>query len=256
MAQLCNKVALVTASTKGIGFAIAQRLAANGAHVVVCSRKKENVDAAVNELTSKKQKVTGMVCDAGQSSDRKLLMNMINQKFGGLDILVSNVAVNPYFEGILTTPESVYDKILDTNVKSAFMLIQETVPLMRKKGGGAIVTISSAVGFLPNFELGTWRGFGVYGISKSALIALTKAFAPELRDLNVRVNCVAPGLIKTEFSAELLQRGEKSTAAELKVSRIGVPEDCAGAVSFLCSDDASYITGETIVVSGGIPCRF
>jgi len=249
MGKFDNKVALVTASTQGIGFAIARRLAVDGAHVIVCSRKKANVDAAVKSLTSHKHKVSGMVCHVGKACDRALLLDMIKQKFGGMDILVSNAGVNPYFGSILSTPESAYDKILDVNVKATFMLIQESVPLLQARGGGSIVIVSSYAGFSPNPLL------GIYGVSKTALLGLTKALVPELRDRNIRVNCIAPGLIKTQFSSALLQQGEEAVAAELKIERIGVPDDCAGVASFLCSDDASYITGETVVVAGGVPCR-
>ncbi|XP_040272821.1 dehydrogenase/reductase SDR family member 4-like [Bufo bufo] len=245
--KLEGKVALVTASSEGIGLAIARRLAQDGARVLVSSRKQQNVDKAVQELKREGLDVEGTVCHVGKDEDRVKLVNTAVQKFGGIDILVSNAAVNPFFGNILDSTDEVWEKILDINVKATFLLVKLVVPKMLERGGGSIVIVSSVGGFMP------FPALGPYSVSKTALLGLTKALAPELTPLNIRVNCLAPGLIRTKFSYALWK--DESVLDQLKVklgiSRIGEPEECAGAVSFLCSPDASYVTGETIVVAGG-----
>lgn len=245
--KLEGKVALVTASSEGIGLAIARRLAQDGARVLLSSRKQQNVDKAVQELKKEGLDVEGTVCHVGKNEDRVQLVNTAVQKFGGVDILVSNAAVNPFFGNILDSTDEMWEKILDINVKATFLLVKLVVPKMLERGGGSIVIVSSVGGFTP------FPALGPYSVSKTALLGLTKALAPELTPLNIRVNCLAPGLIRTKFSSALWKN--ESVLDQLKVklgiTRIGEPEECAGAVSFLCSPDATYITGETIVVAGG-----
>ncbi|XP_072271209.1 dehydrogenase/reductase SDR family member 4-like [Pyxicephalus adspersus] len=245
--KLQGKVALVTASTDGIGLAIARKLAQDGARVLISSRKQQNVDKAVKELKQEGLDVEGTVCHVGRSEDREKLVTTAVQKFGGIDILVSNAAVNPFFGNILDSTDEVWDKILDINVKAAFLLVKLVVPKMQERGGGSIVIVSSIAGFRP-FPL-----LGPYSVSKTALLGLTKALAPELLPLNIRVNCLAPGLIRTKFSSALWENeaGLEQLTSALGINRIGEPEECAGVVSLLCSSEASYITGETIVVAGG-----
>ncbi|XP_075067384.1 dehydrogenase/reductase SDR family member 4-like isoform X2 [Mixophyes fleayi] len=211
--KLQGKVALVTASTNGIGLAIARRLAQDGARVLLSSRRQQNVDHAVQKLKGEGLDVDGTVCHVGKSEDRERLVNTI----------------------------------LDINVKAAFLLVKLVVPKMQERGGGSIVIVSSLAGFTP------FPALGPYSVSKTALLGLTKALAPELTQLNIRVNCLAPGLIRTKFSSALWKNESvlEQLTTSLGISRIGEPEDCAGAVSFLCSPDAAYITGETVVVSGG-----
>nr|XP_024086926.2 dehydrogenase/reductase SDR family member 4 isoform X1 [Pongo abelii] len=214
---LANKVALVTASTDGIGFAIARRLAQDGAHVVVSSRKQQNVDQAVATLQGEGLSVMGTVCHVGKAEDRERL--------------------------VATT--------LDINVKAPALMTKAVVPEMEKRGGGSVVIVSSIAAFSPS------PGFSPYNVSKTALLGLTKTLAIELAPRNIRVNCLAPGLIKTSFSRMLWMDKEKEESMKetLRIRRLGEPEDCAGIVSFLCSEDASYITGETVVVGGGTPSR-
>ncbi|OCU01254.1 hypothetical protein XELAEV_18007044mg [Xenopus laevis] len=249
--KLQGKVALVTASTEGIGLAIARRLGHDGARVLLSSRKQQNVDRAVQDLRNEGLEVEGTVCHVGNREDREKLIETAVQRFGGIDILVSNAAVNPFAGSILESNEEVWDKILDVNVKATFLLVKLAVPKMQERGGGSIVIVSSVAGFTP------FPTLGPYSVSKTALLGLTKALAPELSPLNIRVNCLAPGLIRTKFSSALWKNEAvcEHLMSTLGISRIGQPDDCAGAVSFLCSPDASYITGETIVVSGGSHSR-
>ncbi|XP_003801986.1 dehydrogenase/reductase SDR family member 4 [Otolemur garnettii] len=248
---LANKVALVTASTDGIGFAIARRLAQDGAHVVVSSRKQQNVDRAVAALQGEGLSVSGTVCHVGKAEDRERLVATAVKLHGGIDILVSNAAVNPFFGNLMDATEEVWDKILDINVKATVLMTKAVLPEMEKRGGGSVVIVASIAAFNP------FPGLGPYNVSKTALLGLTKNLAIELAPRNIRVNCLAPGLIKTSFSSVFwMDKAREETMKEtLRIRRIGKPEECAGIVSFMCSEDASYITGETVVVGGGTPSR-
>ncbi|XP_053451144.1 dehydrogenase/reductase SDR family member 4 isoform X1 [Nycticebus coucang] len=248
---LANKVALVTASTDGIGFAIARRLAQDGAHVVVSSRKQQNVDRAVATLQGEGLSVSGTVCHVGKAEDRERLVAMAVKLHGGIDILISNAAVNPFFGNLMDATEEVWDKILGINVKATVLMTKAVLPEMEKRGGGSVVIVASIAAFNP------FPGLGPYNVSKTALLGLTKNMAIELAPRNIRVNCLAPGLIKTSFSSMFwTDKAREETMKEtLRIKRLGKPEECAGLVSFMCSEDASYITGETVVVGGGTPSR-
>ncbi|XP_036893342.1 dehydrogenase/reductase SDR family member 4-like 2 isoform X1 [Sturnira hondurensis] len=191
---LSNKVALVTASTDGIGLAIARRLAQDGAHVVISSRKQQNVDRTVAALQGEGLSVTGTVCHVGKAEDRERLVAMAVKLLGGIDILVSNAAVNPFFGNLMDVTEEVWDKILDINVKATALMTKAVVPEMEKRGGGSIVIVTSIAAYTP------LPGLGPYNVSKTALVGLTKNLAIELAQRNIRVNALAPGLIKTNFS--------------------------------------------------------
>uniref|UniRef100_A0A8C5KA75 Dehydrogenase/reductase SDR family member 4 n=1 Tax=Jaculus jaculus TaxID=51337 RepID=A0A8C5KA75_JACJA len=218
---LANKVALVTASTEGIGFAIARRLAEDGAYVVISSRKQQNVDRAVATLKGEGLSVTGTVCHVGKAEDRERLVTMAVNLHGGIDFLVSNAAANPFFGNLMDVIEEVWDKVLNINVKATAMLTKAVVSEMEKRGGGSEVIVASIGAFTP------LPGLGPYNVSKTALLGLTKNLALELDSIKEMMH----------------------------IRRIGKPEECAGIVSFMCSEGASYITGETVVVGGGTPAR-
>jgi len=245
--SLDGRVAIVTASTEGIGFSIAQRLARDGANVVISSRKKKNVDSAVERLGKEGLSVTGMVCHVAKGEDREKLIEETVNRFGGIDILISNAAVNPVFGPILNCPEEAWDKIFDINVKAAFLLAKSTVPHMEKRGKGSIIFISSIAGFQPISAL------GAYSVSKTALLGLTKVLAQEVGSSGIRVNCIAPGVIDTKFSSMLVENESirDKILEGVPLQRIGKPDEISGLASFLCSDDASYISGENIVAAGG-----
>ncbi|GAB5572727.1 dehydrogenase/reductase SDR family member 2 [Prionailurus iriomotensis] len=250
---LANKVALVTASTDG-GLALPSPGAwpGDGAHVVVSSRKQQNVDRAVAALQGEGLSVVGTVCHVGKAEDRERLggHGAVNLH-GGIDILVSNAAVNPFFGNIMDATEEMWDKILNINVKATALMTKAVVPELEKRGGGSVVIVASIAAYTP------FPGLGPYNVSKTALLGLTKNLAKELVQRNIRVNCLAPGLIKTSFSRVLWmdKEREESIKETMQITRIGKPDECAGIVSFLCSEDASYITGETVVVGGGTPSR-
>ncbi|XP_042583308.1 LOW QUALITY PROTEIN: dehydrogenase/reductase SDR family member 4 [Cyprinus carpio] len=252
--NLSGKVAIVTASTDGIGLAAAEALGRRGAHVVVSSRRQANVDKAVSLLRSKDIKVIGTTCNVGKAEDRDKLINMVRniEQCGGVDILVSNAACEPVcFGNILESTEEVWDKILGVNVKASFLLTKLVVPHMEKRGGGSVVIVSSVAGYQP------MQGLGPYSVSKTALLGLTRALAPDLAHSNIRINCVAPGIIKTRFSAALWENEGvlEEFLKQTSIKRLGQPEDIGVVIAFLCSDEASYITGETITVTGGMNCR-
>jgi dehydrogenase/reductase SDR family member 4 len=170
-------------------------LGEEGASVVISSRREKNVTKAVAALKAKNIKVHGTICHVASAEDRAKLFAEAKEKFGGIDILVSNAAVTPETGPVLDTSEKAWDKIFEVNVKASFMLAKEALPFLRERGGGNIVFISSIAGFHPNSIL------GAYGVSKTALFGLTKAAAGDLASEKIRVNCLAPGLIETKFSS-------------------------------------------------------
>ncbi|GLC38050.1 hypothetical protein PLESTB_000442300 [Pleodorina starrii] len=249
--RLEGKVALVTAATAGIGLATAERLAQEGASVFICSRKQSNVDETVAALRGRGLQVAGCACHVGSAEQRKRLVQQCVQVYGGLDILVSNAAVNPGAGPLSETPPDVIDKILDINIKAAVLLVQEALPHLLKRPGASIVLVSSVTAFNPPEPI------AMYAVSKTALLGLTKGLAAELGPQGVRVNCVAPGIVPTKFSAALVQTPELAAqqAGATALKRLGLPAEQAAAVAFLVSPDAAYVTGETLVVSGGMHSR-
>lgn len=247
IARLTGKVAVVTASTDGIGFAIAKRLAEEGAKVIVSSRKESNVNRAVNNLQQEGLNVSGVVCHVGNAADRQKLFDM-GKQLGGVDILVSNAAVNPEVGSVLDASETAWDKIFDINVKAAFLLAKESLPYLRQSKSGRIIFVSSIAAYQPIDLL------GAYSVSKTALLGLTKAAAAQLAPENITVNCIAPGVVKTKFSSAITdtEQVKAETISRIPLGRFATPDEMGGIAAFLASDDASYITGETIVAAGGM----
>ncbi|XP_055989194.1 dehydrogenase/reductase SDR family member 2, mitochondrial-like [Sorex fumeus] len=247
--KLDKKVAIVAGSTKGIGLAVARRLARDGAHVVISSRKQQNVDSALAMLQREGLSVTGTVCHVGKAADQEQLVAKALEHDGGVDFLVCVAGVNPLVGSTLGASEEVWDKILGVNVKAPALLLSRLLPHMEKRGGGSVVLVSSIAGYLPMPKL------GVYNTSKTALLGLTKSLAMELAPKNIRVNCLVPGIINTDFvQVEKIMPNVLSEYNKVfSLQRFGEPEECAGIVSFLCSSDASFITGENIVVAGYSP---
>ncbi|PNI96681.1 DHRS2 isoform 7 [Pan troglodytes] len=190
---LANRVAVVTGSTSGIGFAIARRLAQDGAHVVISSRKQQNVDWAMAKLQGEGLSVAGIVCHVGKAEDREQLVAKALEHCGGVDFLVCSAGVNPLVGSTLGTSEQIWDKILSVNVKSPALLLSQLLPYMENRRG-AVILVSSIAAYNPVVAL------GVYNVSKTALLGLTRTLALELAPKDIRVNCVVPGIIKTDFS--------------------------------------------------------
>lgn len=249
--RLAGKLAVVTAATAGIGLGIARRLAQEGASVMISSRKQHNVDATVSTLRNEGLDVRGVACHVGNLAAIVALLQATLTVFDRehIDILVSNAAVNPAGGPILQMEDSAIEKILQINVQSAIWLVREAVRHMTN--GGSIILNSSFSAFNPIQPL------GMYAVSKTALVGLTKALAQELGGDGIRVNCIAPGFVPTNFASALTSSSEAKRANEdaTLLGRLGTPEDMAATVAFLASEDASYITAETIVVAGGMQSR-
>jgi NAD(P)-dependent dehydrogenase (short-subunit alcohol dehydrogenase family) len=247
--DLSGKVAVITGSSRGIGRAIAERLAEHGAKVVVSSRKAEACKEVADAI-NKKHKDRAVVVPANISSkdDLKNLVEETDKKLGKIDILVCNAASNPYFGPLGGIADDQFRKILDNNIVSNHWLIQFAVPQMIKRKEGSIIIISS---------IGGLRGspvLGAYCISKAADFQLARNLAVEYGPHNVRVNCIAPGLIKTDFARALWEDKERLKAREATtpLRRIGEPDEIAGAAVFLASAAGSFVTGQSIVIDGGV----
>ncbi|KAJ8775398.1 hypothetical protein K2173_023163 [Erythroxylum novogranatense] len=244
-----GKVAIVTGSTQGIGFGIAHRLGSEGAAVVISSRRQKNVDEAVEKLKSEGIDVLGVVCHVSNAQQRKTMIDTTVKKYGKIDVVVSNVAVNPSNDPILKTKESVLDKLWETNVKASILILKDAAPYMPK--GSSVVLISSVTGYCPEAPM------SMYGVTKTAILGLTKALAEEMAPNQIRVNCVAPGIVPTQFASFLAtdEKVRKALVNRTLLKRLGTSQDMASAAAFLASDESSYITGETLVVAGGVRSR-
>jgi NAD(P)-dependent dehydrogenase (short-subunit alcohol dehydrogenase family) len=235
-----GKTALVTGASRGIGLAIAQRLVDDGARVVITARGQETLDAAVAELGGP-TKAIGIAGRADNADHRADVFARIGDEFGGLDFLVNNAGINPAYGKALDVKDEAIRKIFEVNVIGSLAWCRDAV------AGGlttAIVNISSISGITAS------PGIALYGVSKAALINLTTQLAFELAP-GIRVNAVAPAVIKTDFAKALYEGREEKVAATYPLKRLGAPTDVAGPVTFLLSDDAAWITGQTIVIDGG-----
>ena len=245
--NLEGKVAIVTGSSKGIGAAIARGLAEQGANVVLSSRKQDAVDELAASFKEDGLSATAIVCHVGDKEQRDALIQKTIEQLGGIDILVNNAAINPFFGPLEVTEESIFDKIMEVNVKAPWTLSNLALPSMQARNGGSIINIASVEGLHPGF------GLGIYGVSKSALIMLTKNQAKEWGKYGVRSNVICPGLIKTKFSQAIWQNEKTLSHLEknLPSGRMGVPEEIAGLAVLLASEAGSYSTGATFTADGG-----
>lgn len=246
--NLKGKVALITGASKGIGEAIAHTFAAAGARVVINSRKQEELDLVATAIRAAGGECTGMAANAGDLTACKMLIEKTASLYGGIDILVNNAATNPVYGPVSNCEEWAFDKIMNVNVKAPFELGKLALPIMKQRGGGSIINISSVAGITPD------PGLGIYSVSKAALNMLTKVTAKEWGADGVRVNSICPGLIKTKFS-EALWQNEKWLAhfvKELPIARLGTAEEIAGLALFLASSASGYCTGGIYTADGGI----
>ena len=248
MFDLSGKVAVITGSTRGIGYAIAEQMVRAGAKVVVSSRK----EAACVEATKILNEIRGgsaIACPASISSKPELenLIHTAEAKFGGLDILVCNAASNPFYGALLDTTDDAFKKTFENNIISNVWLARLALPIMRRRGGGRIIIMSS-VGGLSGSSL-----LGAYTISKAADYQLARNLAAALGCFNITVNCISPGLIKTDFSKALWENEDilSKVTATAPLQRIGMPEEIAGAAVFLASEAGSFVTGHNLIIDGG-----
>jgi NAD(P)-dependent dehydrogenase (short-subunit alcohol dehydrogenase family) len=245
--DLKNKVAIVTGASKGIGESIARGLAEYGAKVVIGSRNQEAVDQVANKLKEDGYDALGVACHVGAEDQLKVLVEKTINAYGGVDILVNNAATNPSYGPLDTMESTLFDKIMAINAKAPFLLANLCYPIMKKRGGGSIINIASVEGMKPS------AGLGLYSVSKSALIMLTKSQAVEWGTVGIRSNTICPGLIKTKFSAALWQNEKilDQVTRHLPAARMALPDEMAGLACFLASDASSYCTGSVFTADGG-----
>ena len=244
---LKGKVALITGSSRGIGRAIAERMAEAGARVVISSRKQEACDEVVSAIRAAGGEAIAIPCNISYKEELEKLVTRTIEAFGQIDVLVCNAAVNPFYGTTQEIPDSAFEKILDCNIRSNHWLCQMVIPGMAERRDGAVLIVSSIGGLKGSSSLGT------YGLTKAADMALARNLAVEWGPRNVRVNCIAPGIIRTDFARALWENPETYNRAveRYPLRRIGEPDEVAGTAVFLASPAGSFITGQTIVVDGG-----
>jgi NAD(P)-dependent dehydrogenase (short-subunit alcohol dehydrogenase family) len=246
--ELKGKVAIITGSSRGIGRAAAEAMAELGARVVISSRKAEPCEEVAKGIRAKGGEAIVIPCNIGRRNEVEALIAQTEKQLGPIDILVCNAAVNPYFGPLAEIPDEAFDKIMSSNVKSNLWLCNLAIPSMAKRGSGAVIIVSSIAALRGSLML------GAYGISKAADLGLTRNLALEWGSRNVRVNCVAPGLIKTDFARALWENPDALAYRNERtpLRRIGTPEEVGGVIAFLASPAAGFITGEVLVVDGGV----
>ncbi|MEQ8407736.1 MAG: SDR family oxidoreductase [Gammaproteobacteria bacterium] len=242
-----GKVALITGSTKGIGRAIAERMAEHGAKVVISSRNQDACDEVAAELTERGFEALPVACNINYPEQLKQIVEATLAKWGRIDTLVCNAALNPYFGPSQDIPDEAFDKVMHANVGSVHRLCQLAIPGMAERGDGAVIIVSSIGGLKGTDAL------GAYAISKAADMQIARNLAVEWGPKNIRVNCIAPGLIRTDFAKALWENPDiyKATVAKYPLRRIGEPDEIAGAAVYLASAAGTFITGQTLVIDGG-----
>ena len=245
--DLTGKVALVTGGSRGLGKAIALAMAEKGAQVFVCGRKQENLDKAAGEFKKAGFEVTARTAHAGKSDQVAALMKFIDERCGRLDILVNNVGTNILTPSVAEADEGLWDKLMETNLKSAFLVTSRAYPLMKKAGSGKIINISSIA------ARRAARGMGIYCIAKAGLEMLTRVLAVELAADRINVNGVAPCVVKTQFSRPFWSNETllKEITGTIPMGRIAETSDVVGAVLYLASGLSDFVTGEIVNVDGG-----
>ena len=245
--DLQGKIALVTGSTKGIGRAIASRMAEQGAQVVVSSRNQELCDEVAGEINAAGGTAIGIACNINYKEQLENLVKQTEIQLGSIDILVCNAAINPYFGPSQEISDRAFDKVMHANIGSVHKLCQLVIPSMAGNGGGSVIIVSSIGGLKGSDAL------GAYAISKAADMQIARNLAVEWGPKNVRINCIAPGIVRTDFARALLENPEiyAATVSKYPLRRIGEPDEIAGTAVLLASDAGSFTTGQTIVIDGG-----
>ena len=244
--SLEGKVAIVTGGGRGIGRAVALGLADTGCELAICSRTPEELETTAKDIEAKGRKCLAMETDLSDFQQIQKLVEATKEKFGKIDILVNNAA-RSFLRPLMELREDGYDKIMDTNVKALFFLSRECAQIMKDQGGGRIINITTVGAERAG------KGLGVYHSSKAAVKMLAMCMANEWAEYNINVNCVGPGLTRTEFSRPIWENPEmsKRVANAIPKGRIAEPEEIAGAVVYLASEASSFVTGQSIYVDGG-----
>lgn len=245
--DLTNKVALITGASRGIGQAIAETYAAAGARVVLASRKQADLDGVAAKIRQGGGEALAVAAHTGSQEAVEALVQQAVAAYGGVDIVVNNAATNPHFGPVITAESSHWDKILDVNVKGYFQVIKACLPSMQGRGGGKVINMASIAGKIPQ------PGMGVYCVSKAAVLMLTEVLAVELAPDNVQVNAIAPGFIKTKFSAAIWGNEQiyEAVMKTIPQRRMGQPEELAGIALYLASPASDFTTGATFLIDGG-----
>ncbi|UTW48584.1 SDR family oxidoreductase [Bacterioplanoides sp. SCSIO 12839] len=245
--SVAGRVALVTGASRGIGEGIAKLLASAGAHVIVSSRKIDGCQRVADEIKEAGGSAEALACHIGEMDQVEACFKTIEEQHGKLDILVNNAAANPYFGHVLDTDLAAFQKTVDVNIRGYFFMSSLGGKLMKKSGGGSIINVASVNGVIPgDFQ-------GIYSITKSAVISMTKTFAKECAQMGIRANALLPGLTDTKFASALTTNDAilKQAMMHIPMKRMAIPEEMAGTVLYLASDASSYTTGTAINVDGG-----
>lgn len=240
-----NRVALVTGASRGIGQAIAERLAAEGALVLAAARSADSLDRVVSGITSAGGRAQAVALDVADSKSIDAAVKSVLEEHGQIDVLVNNAGVTED-NLVLRMSREAWDRVLTTNLTGAFLLTQAVVKSMVRRRYGRIVNVTSVVGLMGN------AGQANYAASKAGLVGLTKSIARELASRNVTCNAVAPGFIATAMTDAMTSQARESLTGQIPVQRLGKPDDVAAAVAFLASEEAAYVTGTVLNVSGGL----
>ena len=246
--DLTGKIAIITGSTKGIGKAIAQEMAAHGAKVVITSRKADACDAVTEKIRDDGGEATAIPCNISHKDQLEMLVTNTRKAYGQIDILVCNAAVNPHFGSVLEISDSAFEKVMDVNIKSNHWLVQMVAPEMVDRNDGTIIIVSSIGGLRGSETL------GAYCISKAADMQMVRNLSMELGPHNIRVNCIAPGLVKTDFARAIWENPDRHEYRKEKtpLRRLGEPRDIAGIAVYMASEAGAWTTGQTVVVDGGV----
>lgn len=245
--DLSGKIAIVTGSSRGIGRAIAERMAEHGAKVVVSSRKRDACEVVAEGIRARGGEAIVVPCHIARKQELQNLVDRTIAHWGGIDVLVCNAAVNPYMGPAAGASDEVYERIMGPNVRSNFWLCNMVLPHMAARSGGSVIIISSIGGLRGSAQL------GLYAISKAADMQLARNICVEWGPMNIRANAIAPGLIRTDFARALWENPDiyRKRTRDTPLQRIGEPDEIAGAAVFLASRAGSFVTGHTLVVDGG-----